>query len=190
MAVAAAGAKSGGEWWAAERELIMNRVKEVFNLADVGQLRESTDAGKLVRMVLLLAIKDEAEFVLLDSRPDGMTIRYCIAGVWYEMVPPPRHLATGIMKELRVLTRAAAPGRRWADWLRPTWWRQRRTQVKAHSGNFACRVNTTVIDIWARFVASLSGERAVLSLRPARACRHRAQATLNQYLSSGPPAGK
>ena len=73
---------------------------------DLGSLMEIQDASpvrKLVNMVMLLAIKDRASDIHFEPFEDEYKMRYRCDGVLYEMVPPPRHLATEIADRIKVM---------------------------------------------------------------------------------------
>jgi type IV pilus assembly protein PilB len=73
---------------------------------DIGsedELVNSTPIRKLVNMVLLLAIKDQASDVHFEPFEDEFKIRVRADGVLYEMVPPPRHLANAITTRIKVM---------------------------------------------------------------------------------------
>src|SRR5262245_63146114 len=59
---------------------------------------------KLVNMVLLMGIKDHASDVHFEPFEDEYKMRYRCDGVLYEMVPPPRHLATAISSRIKVMS--------------------------------------------------------------------------------------
>lgn len=65
--------------------------------------------GKLVSMVILLAIKDEATEVWFRPRQDEIELSYVVEGFTYQLVPPPAHIGPRIGEVLRSL---AAPSRR------------------------------------------------------------------------------
>ena len=81
-------------------------------------LIKSANAGpirKLLNMVMLLAIKDQASDIHFEPFEDEFKIRVRADGVLYEMVPPPRHLANARPSQQRklslykaVVTRSAA----------------------------------------------------------------------------------
>src|ERR671912_3064580 len=58
---------------------------------------------KLVNMVLLMAIRDHASDIHFEPFEDEYKMRYRCDGVLYEMVPPPRHLATAISSRIKVM---------------------------------------------------------------------------------------
>ncbi|MEC7556827.1 MAG: ATPase, T2SS/T4P/T4SS family [Planctomycetota bacterium] len=73
---------------------------------DIGSEDELVNSGpirKLVNMVLLLAIKDQASDVHFEPFEDEFKIRVRADGVLYEMVPPPRHLANAITTRIKVM---------------------------------------------------------------------------------------
>jgi type IV pilus assembly protein PilB len=73
---------------------------------DIGKEMESANAGpirKLLNMVMLLAIKDQASDIHFEPFEDEFKIRVRADGVLYEMVPPPRHLANAIVSRIKVM---------------------------------------------------------------------------------------
>jgi type IV pilus assembly protein PilB len=54
-------------------------------------------------MILLMAIKDRASDIHFEPFEDEFKLRYRCDGVMYEMVPPPRHLATAISSRIKVM---------------------------------------------------------------------------------------
>ncbi|MEO2034887.1 MAG: GspE/PulE family protein, partial [Planctomycetaceae bacterium] len=59
---------------------------------------------KLLNMVILLAIRDQASDIHLEPFEDEFKIRVRSDGVLYEMVPPPRHLANAIVSRVKVMS--------------------------------------------------------------------------------------
>ena len=55
-------------------------------------------------MVLLMAIRDHASDIHFEPFEDEYKMRYRCDGVLYEMVPPPRHLATAISSRIKVMS--------------------------------------------------------------------------------------
>jgi type IV pilus assembly protein PilB len=73
---------------------------------DIGgeeELAETQPIRKLLNMVLLLAIKDQASDIHLEPFEDEFKIRVRADGVLYEMVPPPRHLANAIVSRVKIM---------------------------------------------------------------------------------------
>jgi type IV pilus assembly protein PilB len=75
-----------------------------FDLGNVEELAEAAPIRKLLNMVLLLAIKDQASDIHLEPFEDEFKIRVRADGVLYEMVPPPRHLANAIVCRVKVMS--------------------------------------------------------------------------------------
>ena len=79
---------------------------EVSNVVDLSSVEELADAApirKLLNMVMLLAIKDQASDIHFEPFEDEFKIRVRADGVLYEMVPPPRHLANAIVTRVKVM---------------------------------------------------------------------------------------
>ncbi|MEX0701468.1 MAG: ATPase, T2SS/T4P/T4SS family [Planctomycetales bacterium] len=74
-----------------------------FDLADEMAAAEAAPIRKLLNMVLLLAIKDQASDVHFEPFEDEFKVRVRADGVLYEMVPPPRHLANAIITRIKVM---------------------------------------------------------------------------------------
>ncbi|MCA9026851.1 MAG: Flp pilus assembly complex ATPase component TadA [Planctomycetaceae bacterium] len=73
---------------------------------DIGgaeELSETQPIRKLLNMVMLLAIKDQASDIHFEPFEDEFKIRVRADGVLYEMVPPPRHLANAIVTRIKVM---------------------------------------------------------------------------------------
>jgi len=75
-----------------------------FDIGSEEELVNSAPIRKLVNMVLLLAIRDQASDVHFEPFEDEFKIRVRSDGVLYEMVPPPRHLANAITTRLKVMS--------------------------------------------------------------------------------------
>lgn len=74
-----------------------------YDLASIEELAEAAPIRKLLNMVLLLAIKDQASDIHFEPFEDEFKIRVRADGVLYEMVPPPRHLANAIVTRVKVM---------------------------------------------------------------------------------------
>lgn len=75
-----------------------------YDLADAEELAEAAPIRKLLNMVLLLAIKDQASDIHFEPFEEEFKIRVRADGVLYEMVPPPRHLANAIISRIKVMS--------------------------------------------------------------------------------------
>jgi type IV pilus assembly protein PilB len=72
-------------------------------LASIEALSESAPVRKLLNMVFLLGIKDHASDLHFEPFEDEFKIRIKADGTLYEMVPPPRHLASAITTRIKVM---------------------------------------------------------------------------------------
>ncbi len=77
--------------------------KHGFDIGSEDELVNSAPIRKLLNMVLLLAIKDQASDIHFEPFEDEFKIRVKADGVLYEMVPPPRHLANAITSRIKVM---------------------------------------------------------------------------------------
>ena len=85
-------------------ELSQDRLtSNTYNLSNVEEMAEAAPIRKLLNMVLLLAIKDQASDIHLEPFEDEFKIRVRADGVLFEMVPPPRHLANAIVARVKVM---------------------------------------------------------------------------------------
>ncbi len=86
-------------------ELGKRSTKETsIDLEDMLEIAEAAPVRKLINMVFLLAIKDKASDIHFEPFEDEYKMRYRCDGVLYEMVPPPRHLATAIASRIKVMS--------------------------------------------------------------------------------------
>ncbi|MCB1101861.1 MAG: Flp pilus assembly complex ATPase component TadA [Kiritimatiellae bacterium] len=75
-----------------------------YDLASDEELSDAAPINKLLNMVMLLAIRDQASDIHLEPFEDEFKIRVRADGVLYEMVPPPRHLANAIVSRIKVMS--------------------------------------------------------------------------------------
>jgi len=75
-----------------------------YDLASDEELSDAAPIKKLLNMVMLLAIRDQASDIHLEPFEDEFKIRVRADGVLYEMVPPPRHLANAIVSRVKVMS--------------------------------------------------------------------------------------
>src|SRR6187401_3419635 len=73
------------------------------DLTSIEALADSAPVRKLINMVFLLAIKDHASDIHFEPFEEEYKMRYRCDGVLYEMIPPPRHLATAISTRIKVM---------------------------------------------------------------------------------------
>jgi type IV pilus assembly protein PilB len=84
-------------------ELGQRRQETSIDLENLIEIAEAAPVRKLINMVFLLAIKDKASDIHFEPFEDEYKMRYRCDGVLYEMVPPPRHLATAIASRIKVM---------------------------------------------------------------------------------------
>ncbi len=101
-----------------KEESIIDLITEIENNPSLGQRKAETSIDldqlvemaaeapvrKLINMVFLLAIRDKASDIHFEPFEDEYKMRYRCDGVLYEMVPPPRHLATAISSRIKVMS--------------------------------------------------------------------------------------
>lgn len=87
-----------------EQDLSEEAVSRGFDLSNIEELAEAAPIRKLLNMVLLLAIKDQASDIHFEPFEEEFKIRVRADGVLYEMVPPPRHLANAIVSRIKVMS--------------------------------------------------------------------------------------
>ncbi|MFN8854165.1 MAG: GspE/PulE family protein, partial [Planctomycetaceae bacterium] len=75
-----------------------------YDLSSVEEMADAAPIRKLLNMVLLLAIKDQASDIHLEPFEDEFKIRVRADGVLFEMVPPPRHLANAIVSRVKIMS--------------------------------------------------------------------------------------
>jgi type IV pilus assembly protein PilB len=106
------------KWYAGKEESIVDIISQLesdpslggrksetsIDLADLVEMTEAAPVRKLINMVFLLAIKDHASDIHFEPFEDEYKMRYRCDGVLYEMVPPPRHLATAISSRIKVMS--------------------------------------------------------------------------------------
>ncbi len=85
-------------------ELGKRRAETSIDLEDMLEMANEAPVRKLINMVFLLAIKDHASDIHFEPFEDEYKMRYRCDGVLYEMVPPPRHLATAIASRIKVMS--------------------------------------------------------------------------------------
>lgn len=74
-----------------------------FDLASPEEMAEAAPIRKLLNMILLLAIKDQASDIHFEPFEEDFRVRVRADGVLYEMVPPPRHLANALVSRVKVM---------------------------------------------------------------------------------------
>ena len=78
--------------------------EESIDLEDIRAMSESQPVKKLLNLVLLQAIRDQASDIHFEPFEDEFKMRYRIDGILYEMVPPPRHIALAVASRIKVMS--------------------------------------------------------------------------------------
>lgn len=81
----------------------LNEKVGAYDIGGDDEITSSHPIRKLLNMVMLLAIKDQASDIHFEPFEDEFKIRVRADGVLYEMVPPPRHLAAAIVSRIKVM---------------------------------------------------------------------------------------
>lgn len=74
-----------------------------ISLGDAEEMSDAAPIRKLLNMILLLAIRDQASDIHFEPFEDEFKVRVKADGVLYELVPPPRHLANAIISRIKVM---------------------------------------------------------------------------------------
>lgn len=74
-----------------------------YDLASSEEMSDAQPIKKLLNMVMLLAIRDQASDIHFEPFEDEFKIRVKADGVLFEMVPPPRHLANAVVSRIKVM---------------------------------------------------------------------------------------
>jgi type IV pilus assembly protein PilB len=82
----------------------LGRRETSVDLESLDEMANAAPVRKLINMVLLMAIRDKASDIHFEPFEDEYKMRYRCDGVLYEMVPPPRHLATAISSRIKVMS--------------------------------------------------------------------------------------
>jgi type IV pilus assembly protein PilB len=83
---------------------MVGRNDNTVDLEAIEEMAEAAPVRKLLNMVLLLAIKDKASDIHFEPFEEEYKMRYRVDGVLYELVPPPRHLASAIASRIKVMS--------------------------------------------------------------------------------------
>ncbi len=116
-----------------------------IDLENLLELQDAAPVRKLLNMVMLLAIKDRASDIHFEPFEDEFKMRYRCDGVMYEMVPPPRHLATALSTRIKVMANLDIAERRMPQ-----------------DGRIELNVGGNPVDLRVSILPTMFGEAAVL----------------------------
>jgi type IV pilus assembly protein PilB len=103
------------KYYSEEEDLMDNVLKElgnvelssskdkVLSLDNIQQMADQAPVKKLLNLILLHAIKDQASDIHFEPFESEFKVRYRVDGVLYEMVPPPLNLALPLISRIKVL---------------------------------------------------------------------------------------
>ncbi|QDT15350.1 GspE/PulE family protein [Alienimonas californiensis] len=86
-----------------ELEVEQDGDSAAFDLSDPEEMADAAPIRKLVNIVLLNAIKDQASDIHFEPFEDEFKIRVKADGVLYEMIPPPRHMANAVISRIKIM---------------------------------------------------------------------------------------
>ena len=74
-----------------------------IDLDELKELSESNPVKKLLNLVLMQAIRDKSSDIHFEPFENEYKMRYRIDGVLYEMIPPPKYIATALSSRIKVM---------------------------------------------------------------------------------------
>ncbi len=86
-----------------EKLALLDGRGESVDLDSVLEAAEDNKVVHLLNLVLMQAIRDKASDIHFEPFEDEFKMRYRIDGVLYEMVPPPKYLASAIASRIKVM---------------------------------------------------------------------------------------
>ncbi|MHC4160229.1 MAG: GspE/PulE family protein [Planctomycetota bacterium] len=116
-----------------------------IDLDELKELSESNPVKKLLNLVLLQAIRDKASDIHFEPFENEYKMRYRIDGVLYEMVPPPRHIATALSSRIKVMANLDIAERRMPQ-----------------DGRISLTVQSNPVDLRVSVLPTMFGESVVL----------------------------
>ncbi|MDI6732441.1 MAG: ATPase, T2SS/T4P/T4SS family [Planctomycetota bacterium] len=75
-----------------------------YNIDNIQAQAEQAPVKKLLNLILLHAIRDQASDIHLEPFEKELKIRYRVDGVLYEMVPPPLSLALALISRIKIMS--------------------------------------------------------------------------------------
>lgn len=75
-----------------------------FSLDNIQAMAEQAPVKKLLNLILLHAIKDQAADIHLEPFEKDLKVRYRVDGILYEMVPPPLSLAPALISRIKIMS--------------------------------------------------------------------------------------
>ena len=86
-----------------ELEIENESERDAFDLSNPEEMADAAPIRRLVNIVLLNAIKDQASDIHFEPFEDEFKIRVKADGVLFEMIPPPRHMANAVISRIKIM---------------------------------------------------------------------------------------
>jgi type IV pilus assembly protein PilB len=87
-----------------ELELTLHDGKtQAIAIESIEQMANAAPVIKLLNLILLQAIKDQASDIHFEPFENEFKVRYRVDGVLYEIMPPPLHLALALISRIKVM---------------------------------------------------------------------------------------
>ena len=137
---------------------------ESIDLNEIAELAESSSVKKLLNLVLIQAINDQASDIHFEPYEDSYRMRQRIDGVLYEMQPPPNYIAVALSSRVKVMAGLDISERRLPQ-----------------DGRISLTLNNKPIDLRVSILPTMFGESVVLRVLD----RTQIEMTMNQ-LGFGP----
>jgi len=118
-----------------------------IDLTDLKEMADSNPVKRLLNLVLLQAIRDQASDVHFEPFEKEFKMRYRVDGVLYEMVPPPSHISVAIASRIKVMANLDIAERRLPQ-----------------DGRIALEVKGQQVDLRVSILPTLYGESVVLRI--------------------------
>jgi hypothetical protein len=153
----------------------------VDDLSDIRQLRKATPVQRLLRISLLLALRDEAPQVAFETPgTGGLVTRYQRDAAWRDGPHAPRRSVGEVARELRQMAgfpSSDRPRRSWWDWMSGK--KARTPRPREETGWLSYRVKLSTFPV--SFSIAPAGDRVVLTPGTFPALKEAAAAALEEF---------
>ncbi|MCD4657215.1 MAG: Flp pilus assembly complex ATPase component TadA [Planctomycetes bacterium] len=82
----------------------LSQMKQGMDLSEAAAMANAAPVVKLLNLLLLNAIRDQASDIHFEPFEDNFRIRYRVDGILYEMESPPVHLAPALISRVKVMS--------------------------------------------------------------------------------------
>ena len=82
----------------------LSKLKQGMDLSEAAAMANAAPVVKLLNLLLLNAIRDQASDIHFEPFEDNFRIRYRVDGILYEMESPPVHLAPALISRVKVMS--------------------------------------------------------------------------------------